>query len=262
MAASLILRNLWVFTTLLEVVLLFYLVRRKLHRSHALFTIYIVAAILQSALVAASYHYYGEKSLTSYYVAWGSQAVMICVRWLAVMEIAGKTLGAYSGLWALAIRILFVVAFFVLVYSIAASGNRLHLFVLTADRSAELCIAACIVCMFLFIRYYRVPVSDLERMLAIGFCLYSCFFVINDSLYEAWRRPAGSLWNYLDMVTFSATLFLWINAARNYSEAPVSEATPAVSPEIYHELSQKLNSRLHLLNSRLNHLFRSEDSRP
>jgi hypothetical protein len=99
-------------------------------------------------------------------------------------------------------------------------------------------------------------------MLAIGFCLYSCFFVINDSIYETVRVAFGALWNYLDMPTFTATLLLWISAV--YRSAEVQDLAPssALAPELYTDLSRKLNSRLLLLNHRLNHLFRSEDSRP
>jgi hypothetical protein len=132
---------------------------------------------------------------------------------------------------------------------------------LNAARSAELCIASFIVGMFLFVRYYRIPLANLERMLAIGFCLYSCFFVINNTIYEKWLRSAGSFWNHLDMFTYFASLLLWIGAVRQYSEAR-NEATPApLTPELYGALSQKLNSRLHLLNNRLDHLFRSGGSR-
>jgi hypothetical protein len=259
MAVPLILRNFsWALTTLLEAVLLFYIVRRNLFRSHPSFVMYIVVAIVQSGLLASSYFYFGSTSAPAFYIGWGSQVVVICTRWLAVMEIAKKTLGEYAGIWAMASRVLFLLAACVLVYSIASSGSRWTLVVLNADRSVELCIASFIVGMFIFIRYYRVPVANLERMLAIGFCLYSCFVVINDSIYEYGRRSVGPLWNYLDMLTFTATLLLWIGAVRRSSDSSIEEALPVFSPEMHDELSQKLNSRLYQLNNRLNRLFRSE----
>lgn len=161
----------------------------------------------------------------------------------------------------MASRILFLLGMGVLVYSIASSNNRWTFAVLNADRSVELCIASFIVCMFVFVRYYRLPMANLERLLAVGFCLYSCTYVINDSIYESWRSSAGAFWNYLDGLTFLASLLLWISAVHKAGQ-PQRVAAPApVSPEQYRELSQRLNSRLHLLNNRLNHLFHSEDSR-
>jgi hypothetical protein len=263
MAAPLILRNLsWALTTLLEVVLLWYLVRRKLYRSHPAFFVYILTAFAQSLLMAAVYRSLGSQSSTTFGIAWGTQAVVVCARWLAVVEIAQKALAAYSGIWALASRILIGIGVCVLGYAIVGSRLHWYLVILNADRAVELCTACFIVTMFLFIRYYGIAMPPFDRMLAIGFCLYSCFFVINDSVYEHWLRSGGPLWNYLDMLTFMASLFLWIKAARNYLEVRTTVTAPELTPELYAELSHRLNSRLHVLNNRLDRLFRSEDTRP
>jgi hypothetical protein len=263
MAAPLILRNLfWALTTLLEVGLLVVLFRRRLYRSHPAFCFYILVAILQSAVVAFTYRYFGASSRPSYFIAWGAQGVVICARWIAVVEIAKNALGRYAGIWAMVDRVMLVLSVCVLGYSVAASGSRWTLVILTADRSLELCIATYIVGMFFFVRYYRVPVPPLDRFLAIGFCLYSCFLVINDSVYEHWRRAIASMWSYLDMLTFVASLVLWICAVSQYRETLQLAAQTALSPELYQELSQMLNSRWSVLNNRLDQLFRSGDSRP
>jgi hypothetical protein len=251
----------WALTTLLEVVLLLFLLRRRLYRSHPAFFSYILATILQSAVVALVYRYLGSQSLTTWNIAWAAQAVVICTRWFAVTEIARKALAEYTGIWRMTNRILFLLGMVVLVYSIASSNKRWTLAVLNADRSVELCIASLIVCMFLFVRYYRLPMANLERLLSVGFCLYSCSYVINDSIYEKWRSSLGGLWNYLDSLTFLASLLLWISAVHNAGEPRTVTVPAPLSPEQYGELSQKLNSRLHLLNNRLNHLLHSEDSR-
>lgn len=250
----------WALTTLLEVILLSVLLRKGLPRVYPAFFIYVLSAILQSAIVAASYHYFGSRSAVSFNIAWGSQGAVVVARWFAVIEIARKTLTTFPGIWKMASRILFVLSMGVLFYSIASSRSRWTLIVLNADRAAELCIAAFIVGLFFFVRYYRVPMPHLARMLAIGFCLYSCFGVINDSIYESWRLSFAAMWNYLDMLTFLASLFLWIGAARKYSAVMIPAAEPVLTPERYGELSQKLNSRLHLLNDRLDHLSRSGSS--
>jgi len=247
----------WALTTFLEVVLLVYLVRQKRYLSHPAFFRYLILIILQSAVLAATYHYFGEESEPTYRISWASQGLVICARWLAVIEIAKRTLARYSGIWALVTRIFFVLTGCVLVYSILSSGSAWNLVFLNADRALELCIAAFIVCMFLFVRYYSVEMGRFERMLAIGFCLYSCFEVINDSIFENWLR--GSLWTYLNTLAFFASLLLWIGAVRRSAVEPRVANEQAVKPELYGDLAQKLNSRLHLLNNRLNHLFRSED---
>jgi hypothetical protein len=251
----------WSFTTLLELILLYYLVHRKLYRSHFSFFAYVVAVILQSAVVALAYAHFGFRSVASYNIAWSTQAVVLCLRWLAAVDIARKALAAFAGIWEFAVRILFVVTAFVLVYAVWSSHDRWNLAILTADRAEELCIASFIVFFLLFVRYYRVPIPTLERMLAIGFCLYSCFSVINMSVYERFRLPYTSLWNYLNGLAFMASLLLWISAARRHSESPVPAVPPVLTVEHYARLSADLNTRLQLLNHRLDHLFRSEDSR-
>jgi hypothetical protein len=134
--------------------------------------------------------------------------------------------------------------------------------VLAADRAVEFSLGSFIVGMFLFARYYRLAIANLERRLAVGFCLYSAFYVINDSLYENWRSSLGGLWNFLDILTFLASLLLWITAARSVTESREEEAQVALSPEVYERLSQELSSRLQFLDDRLNSLLRSGDSRP
>jgi hypothetical protein len=240
---------------------LFFLLRRRLHRQHPAFFFYILAAIVQSVVTAVAYAHWGPQSVQAWNVAWGAQAGVICARWIAVTEIAKKILNGYSGIWALTSRILFCLCISVLVYSVAFSQGQVTLLVLNADRAVELSVAAFIVLMFLFARYYRLPITELERVLAIGFCLYSCFHVINDSLYQNWISSLGTMWNYLDIWIYTASLILWLSAVRTAFKPRMVMVQPALSPEKYGELSEKLNSRLNLLNERLNHLLRSKDSR-
>jgi len=262
MLPLLALRNVfWALSTILEVVLLLFLVRRHLHRAVPAFFAYVVLVILQSAVVASSFAFFGASSEPAFRIAWGSQAVIVVARWFAVMEIAKKTLAQYTGIWAFTSRLLILVTALMLLYSIGFSGSRMSLLILNAHRSVELCIAGLIVAIFVFVRYYRVPVNPLQRTLAVGFCLYSSFSVINDSLYEKWRLAVGSLWNYLDMLTFIASLILWIQAVRAYSVSQEQIGPAALPSDTYGELSRKLNSRLDLLNQRLERFFRSQDLR-
>src|ERR1700739_2441650 len=146
-------RNLaWILTTVLELVLLFYLVRQGLYRTHVAFFLYILAAIVQSAVVASSYRYWGPRSVQSWKIAWGSQGVVVCARWLAVMEITKRVLANYGGIWGMARRILILLSLSVLIYAIAFSGSQWNLMVLNGDRAVELCMATFIVSMFLFAR--------------------------------------------------------------------------------------------------------------
>lgn len=260
LAPSILRYGSWALNSLLEVYLLVCLVRQKHRLSHPAFFGYVLVAIVQSVAVALTYLRFGEDSEPSYRISWASQALVVCVRWFAVIEIARRTLAVYSGIWALVTRIFLVLSACVLAYAILSSGSVWYLAILNADRAMELCIATFIVCMFLFVRYYSVEMQRFERMIAIGFCLYSCFAVINLSIYENAIQAYANLWRYLDTLTFLATIMLWISVARSSPATSHIARQPAVKPESYEELAQQLNSRLYMLNNRLNRLFRSEDS--
>jgi hypothetical protein len=252
----------WALTTLFEVVLLFYLLRRKLQRSYPTFFTYISAVILQGLFWEFARHYWGQHSKPAWAAFWGAQAIVVTARWLAVMEIARKVLTDYSGIRRMVTRVLLFLGLCVLVYSFAVSKFTWTLMVLNADRAVELCIATFVVCMFAFARYYRLPMLNLERQLAIGFCLYSCSQVVVDSILEHWNGARWGFLNYVNALAFLASLLLWIGAVRTPVEERSGAADLQLSPEMYTQLSEQLNSRLNLLNHRLDHLFRSGDSRP
>jgi len=247
-------------TAALELLLVFYLVQRKLYRSYPAFFIYVLLVMLQSFLWESAKWQWGKQSRQQWGIYWAAQAVVIVARWFAVVEIARKALGDYRGIWGLAGRILIVLSFCVLFYSLAFSQFYWAYMVLNADRAVELCLASFIVGMFLFARYYQLPMLNMERQLAIGFCLYSCSWVINDSILENRQGPIWDFLNYVNSLAFIASLLLWIGAARQPVEAREQAEPTVLSPGAYTALSQKLNSRLRILNDRLDHLFHSEDT--
>lgn len=250
----------WALTTLLEVILLFYVVRRRLYRIHPAFSLYILAAVLQGVAVAWSARQWGIQSVQYFDLVWGTQAAVVCARWFAVAEIARRVFQGYSGIRRMTSGILFVVGTCVLVYASALSKYRWDLIVLNADRAVELCIATFIVTMLVFVKYYRLAMTNLERQLAIGFCLYSCSWVINNSVYELVSHPSAFFWQYFQIFSFLASLTIWIVAAVQPVEVRRAAIPLALSAEQYVQLSRQLNARLNLLNSRLNRLLRSEDS--
>ena len=131
--------------------------------------------------------------------------------------------------------------------------------ILNGVRGLELAMAAVIVTMLLFARYYRVAVNPLQRALAVGLCLYSAFYVINYSVLERILQQFAVLWNFLGMFAFIASLLVWINGANLYAEAEEVAAPPAIPAELYGKLSAEVNSRLILLNRQLIQFLRLED---
>ena len=255
-------RNLaWAATTVLELVLLFLLFRRKLYLLHPAFSVYISTTVLQSLFGAWASHHWGGQSMRYFNFAWGAQGVVICVRWVAVIEVARRVLAAYSGIWKLASGILFILCIFILVYSVVVPRTAWYLSVLSADRAVEFSIASFIVGLLAFARYYRLSMTNLERLLCIGFCLFSCSWVISDTIYQGAQHPAGMWWEFFEILAFFATLLLWVDAVRKPFEVHQPATAPALSRDQYANASQQLNARLDQLNNRLSHLLHSGDAR-
>jgi len=262
MLEALSLSNLaWALTTLTELILFAYLLRRKLFRTHPLFFAYILAAILQSALAAVTYAAWGRQSFRVWLIFWLSQLVLEGMRFAAVIEVARRILAPFSGIWALGRRVLLVATGGVLIYAAALSKDYWYSLPLNVDRGVALAVATMIVTLLLFARYYRLPIDSMDRSLCVGFCLYSCFFVINDSLLEKWVNSYLNFWNFLGVLTFLASLVIWVGAARAYAMTTSARETVPVSKELYGKLSSELNVRLHVLNEHLNQLLQSGDQR-
>ena len=259
MVSSLSLRDrIWLCVSIVEVLFLVYLTLRRVYRSHLFFFLYGVSLVLQTVSVALVYRYWSSEYS---YAAWISQALITGMRWLAIAEIARNVLARYSGIWRLANTILFVLGLTVLAYAMLTSDLNPYSVVMAADRGVELCIAVFVVGMFTFAKYYRLPISDVETQLAIGFCLYSCVWVVNETIYLGPRRWLGPIWDFALTIAFLASVALWSWALRAPAASPANAPQPKISPEFQAELSEQVNSGLLTLNRRLNHLLRSEDSR-
>jgi hypothetical protein len=81
--------------------------------------------------------------------------------------------------------------------------------------------------------------------------------VINFSLFERFIRADVNFWNFLDILTFLAILFIWTKTIRGYSIA--SETQPVITESgisrvAYNSASPELNRKLASLNERLSRL--------
>ena len=249
----------WGLTTTAELILLVYLVWRKHFRSHPVFSTYILAAILQSALMAVTYSLWGFQSRRAWFVYWISEIVVTLVRFAAVMELTRHILFPFSGIWALGRRVLLAIVAAVVIYTAVLTLESWYKLPLILDRGAGLAVAMVIVTLLLMARYYGLPIKNLDRSLCIGFCLYSCFSVINDSIIDKYLLSYANFWSFLGVLTFLASLVIWIGAARAYPVTVASRELAVVSKEEYAILSSELNVRLRLLNERLDHVPHSED---
>ena len=124
-------------TSLGEIVLICYLIHRKLARSHFWLFFYLCGTVAQSALGVVTYSLFDFKSSATRNIIWGSQAVVITMRFLAACEMARRILACYAGIWAFAQRVLLIVAAGVLLSTAVFSDKHPSMMILTVDHGAE-----------------------------------------------------------------------------------------------------------------------------
>lgn len=245
---------------LLRLLLLCLLFFRSNVRYLPFFFSYLCVNLLQAVVVYSAYNVWGDTSAVAFKVAWGSQALVLCARALAVAELCRLLLAGHRGVWSLAWRALLSCAVLVLLYSALVSKHQWSLALFGANRALELTIAAVIVALFVFLRHYRVAAEPTVRNLALGFCLYSCFAVLNNTVLELLPKRYFPLWNFLDVVTFLACLLVWTWALRN-SIPRLSFGPMPLPGSVYRQLSPEINLRLRLLNERLRQFWKIEAPR-
>lgn len=251
---------LWGLTTVASLALLMLLAVRKNYRAYPAFSFYVLLNLILGGVVFVIYRRWGFTSRASWYFTWTLQGVAIAARATAVAEICKHFLNRYPGVWALAKRVLLAVAGLVLLYSGLAARHQWQSAVPSADRALEFSIAAVIVILFLFVRYYEIEVESADRSLAIGFFLYSCFNGVNDTILERYLHQYDAVWTLLAMLAFLASLLLWFWALRK-TRAATSPERGLLPVDVYQLYAPQINLRLRSLNEQLSKIWRTEVTR-
>jgi len=245
---------LWVANTAVGAFLLVLLATRKNYRLFPVFSSYVLVNFTTGVLAFFVYHHWGFSSLYSWRIAWGMQGAVITARALAVAEVCRHLLKRYRGIWALAWRILLPCTALMFVYSIVAATHVWELAPLAGERALELSIVTVVVGVLLLTRYYDVQVNATDSLIAVGFCLYSCFCALNDTILERYLRRYVVLWNLLRMLAFLAVQLIWIWALRNSQTRAVSEEE-LLPLGVYKSVAPLINLHLRSLSDRLSQLL-------
>lgn len=247
---------LWALQFAVQVGLVFLLFSRRTYRDYPVFFLYQVVEFLQNPVLWFSYHHWGHASVSfiAWMIFWISQCVVLCTRAAAVAELCWHILGSYRGVWAMAWRVLCVCAGILSTYSLLVSRHSWIFLLPNSVRALEIAIASVIVVLLAFAHLYHVKVASVDRLLLIGFCLYSCFTVLNDAVVDRFLYQYDKIWDALSMITYMATMFVWIRALRLEATKPAIE--PIMLPGlVYHQLSPEINLRLKVLNEQLSHFW-------
>jgi hypothetical protein len=253
-------RLLWSITFLINTALVVLLVYRKNHRVFPFFFIYALLNLLQGVVLFESYRIWGFRSAVSMRVAWSAQGLVTFTRAVAVSEICHRVLAKFRGIWGLAWRLLFAAGAFISFYAWGVSRGSWPFAILNLDRGLELAMTTVIVLLFAFARYYEVGVEPAVQTVAIGFFLYSCLHVLNDTILEAGSHRYATLWNLLGTLSFLASMLLWSCAFRRTQPATTFE-TELMPEDLYRTLAPEIDARLRELNEQLRHFWHAKGKR-
>jgi hypothetical protein len=111
--------------------------------------------------------------------------------------------------------------------------------------------------LFFFCRYYQLEVSKADRLIGIGFFLYSSMGVISHTLLERFFYQYRPYWNITITLTFFVSTTVWIRALWSPVPIPVSQGAMLPS-ELYKALSPEINLKLRVLDQQLSSLWKAE----
>lgn len=251
----------WGLSLALQCALLGVVFYRRSYRSFPLFAAYLGATVLQSIAQFAIYKIWGFRSHRTRDISWSLEGVVIVLRSLAVLEVCRLVFQGYRGIWVVISRSL------ALLFVLVAGGGMLFgtqsvgLRILSADRALGLALASAVVGLFLLARYYQVQPHEPMRALALGFFLYSCFAMLNDTILKTLLHSYAPLWSFLSVLAFIGSLLVWSWALRQ-SYSPVVFAPKLLPTGVYHTLSPEINLRLRTLNERLSRFAGQAAERP
>ena len=248
---------LWALNLAVQLALIALLFLRKNHRTYPYFTAYLLLVVGQAFLFMFIYRSWGFRAMRSFQIAWLSQGLIVMARALAMAELFRRILRHYRGIWSLAMRLLLLCALAIVAYSLYVSNWRWAFGVLAADRGVELAVATAIAVLLAFARYYHLTVSNTDRSLAIGFFLYSCCFVINNSIFERLLYRYFSYWNLPLQVVSVVSLLIWI-VGLWYPVPRETEQPELMEASLYQRLSPEINLRLRMLNEQLLAFWRTK----
>ena len=258
-ALSTLENRLWLLTEASAVALILVLIVSKNYRQHKLFTLYIAGTLVQNAILISIYRRWGFSAPISIRIAWSTQFTAIFLRSMAILELCRFAMRRYPGIWRLTWQTLLACASLSLLISLLLAGLRIDFLLLYVDRGLELSIAAAIVILFVFIRFYQVDPGSVVRSIAVGFCLYSLFFVLNDTILERRLAQYSSLWNLLGTLTFLSSLFVWIYALR-VPQPEVSSEQVLLPATAYAAVIPQVNDELRLMSRALDQIWKIKKS--
>ena len=255
----------WSASIAAQAVLWLTLVVKKHYRNTPVFTAYITLNLAQAFFLFTSYAAPGNESRAYYLTAWITEAVTLLFRALATLEILRLVLFSYRGIWGLAWRFLATVYSLVLLAILIVGPDNVVQVLIRADRGYLLIFAFVLVACLILVRYYRISVIPIYKLVLIGFCAYSCSRILLDTYLQTFFARhfdiSVTVWQTSSLLCFVVILVLWTVALSK--PAPVMVKNRVLLPSsVYARVAPAINHHLGLINEQLVQFWKLEKPQP
>ncbi len=227
--------------------------RRRLYLRLPVFTSYLTVVMAREVFMYWVYHGAGYTSRLAFYSFWITQAVLLAGRAASIGELAWSASRSYAGFRAVLKWLLPAIALILLSRAVGVAmenASRLPSFVLTLERDVELTAAAILIALLAAGRRYQVHLESPQRLVAVGFVVYSLVQVLNNAISYQWLESYFHSWNVIRAGSFFAALTIWLVALARPLSAPADAPAPLdIEPlrdfmrqgtQVVHELAGRL----------------------
>jgi hypothetical protein len=247
----------WICSLCIQVLVLAVMTAKKQFRDFPALYVYLLVSPLQAPLMYLTYSMKGYQSWAAFWTGWGSQAVVVLLRWVAVCELCYEILGQFRGVWALAWRVLALSGGVALLLAIFLGGHDFVRIISTFDLAIEFSMATVLTIFFAFTRFYEIEILPSLRSIGVALCLYSSFRALNDAFLQKYLHSYAETWNLTDEITYIATLVL-LGSAVYLLKVRTLGRIRLLPREIYGEYIPRANDRLAALNDKLRTFLKSQ----
>ena len=255
------LKLMWALSGAVQLFVFVLVITKRYSGKLPMFTAYVTLNLVQAALLVVVYSRVEFHSKTSYALYWISEVLTLVAQTLAATELLRHALRQYRGIWALTGRVLALASFVVVASAAVNAGKDTDWGLMIADRGYHLTFAVAIVLCLVVVRVYSIPVNPTYKTILAGFCVFSCIFVVANTLVKILflQRFAAynDVWNYGNLIVFVGVYVAWAFALLQPVSA-TDEGPELLPASTYQQMSPEINSRLRVINDVLCKFWRLE----
>jgi len=221
----------WIAGPALQIILLTFMVRRKLQGVFPRFFSYILFQILKSGVLFVTYRYFYESYFDVY---WTGNAISVLLAVTVMDEILHHLFKQYAGIETLgtiifrwACGLLLLLAIVSAFSSQLGSADRVVAAVLAFERSVRLMQCGLFVLLMLLCRVLRDCWRQRVFGIALGFGVFASIEVILISIVMWYGEGPADVVSLVKSVTYNTVTLLWIGYLRREGEpVPVMNVAP------------------------------------